>query len=59
MTNTALDVEVIVPDHNDLLNDRARHSIEAAVRLIEAGGKAESVATMLYLLGYFDGLVQV
>ena len=59
MTAIALDVEVEVPDHKDLINDSARESIEAAVNMIKAGTDAKPVITMLYLLGYFNGLVQV
>lgn len=57
MTDTALDVEV--PDHQDLINNKAEQSILAAIRMIEAGEKPGPILTMIYLFGYFDGLVQV
>ncbi len=56
---TQIDVEVTVPDHEALLNDRAKESLAAAIRMIEAGAKPGPVLTMIFLLGYFDGLVQV
>lgn len=59
MIATEMDVEVEVPDYNELFNERARHSVDAAIRMIEAGAKPEPIIRMLYLLGYFDGLVQV
>jgi hypothetical protein len=58
MIATAVDVEVEVPGHKDLLSEMARHNIEAAVRLIQAGANAGPVLTTLYLLAYSDGLLK-
>lgn len=56
MIATAVDVEVEVP--RGLLSEMARHNIEAAVRLIQAGANAGPVLTTLYLLAYSDGLLK-
>lgn len=53
-----VDVEVTIPDGDAIVSERAEDNIQAAVRMIQAGAKPESVLRTLYLFGVFDGMLR-
>ena len=58
MSAVLADVEVTIPQGEQIVSPEVEANIAAAVRLIQAGAKPETVMRTVYLFGYMDGVAR-